>query len=265
MAAEVEELPFETSDDYSDGDDEGVSSNVQMVSEDDLEGVKEALLSGADANETDADGTSLLAIASFFGYEEMCMLLLASDANPNLENATHRWTALTAAASRGHLRIVGALLQAGADPLHKDVHGTTPAQYAEQNGKTDVAELIDTFVRTGTVQLPAGEAALPSVLPAATGTARRGEEAAGEDADPLADAVAAAAGDLPDPIVAPGDEMGALLSRLLACVTQGAGGKQYAAKRTSGRLDSRAVRVRGQAFLRGLAQPGGQDSLMRLV
>jgi ankyrin repeat protein len=80
-----------------------------------------------------------LMYASWYGQLAVVQHLLASGANPNLEDFENN-TALDVAAIQGHDAIVTALLEAGADPRHRDKEGRAARDYAMMAGH-------DTIVR----------------------------------------------------------------------------------------------------------------------
>lgn len=70
---------------------------------------------------TDAEGSTPLMAAAFYGRSSVVSYLLGRGAIVDAKNASFNWTALVAAAYKGSPETVAALLQAGADPSHKDV------------------------------------------------------------------------------------------------------------------------------------------------
>jgi ankyrin repeat protein len=56
------------------------------------------------------------------------------------------WTALMWAAGEGRTNIVRLVLKKGADPHHKNIHGKTAADVADESGHTDCAEFIRAWV-----------------------------------------------------------------------------------------------------------------------
>jgi hypothetical protein len=68
-------------------------------------------------------------------------LLLARGANPNLPDP-RGWTAVHQAVSRGNVRGLSDLLEAGGDPLARDREGRTPRDLAAQGGRRDLVPLL---------------------------------------------------------------------------------------------------------------------------
>jgi ankyrin repeat protein len=68
-------------------------------------------------------------------------LLLENKANPNIQNGNGA-TALSFAATFGHLSLVKVLLQAGANKQLQDRFGNTPLKNALMQENTEIAELL---------------------------------------------------------------------------------------------------------------------------
>jgi len=90
---------------------------LRAVEADDLDGVREALGSGASPDTTAADFLKMpvLTSAAARGATEVVELLLSAGAATNPETLIE-WTPLRAAATQGHAGVVGLLLAAGVDP-----------------------------------------------------------------------------------------------------------------------------------------------------
>jgi uncharacterized protein len=90
---------------------------VRAVEADDLDGVREALRSGAapDATAGDFLKTPVLTSAAARGATEVVELLLNAGAAAN-PGSLNEWTPLREAATQGHAGVVGLLLAAGVDP-----------------------------------------------------------------------------------------------------------------------------------------------------
>jgi ankyrin repeat protein len=72
------------------------------------------IAAGADVNDTAGDGKSALVTAAFAGHTEVGQMLIEAGADPN--TAAAGYTALHAAALRGDVRLIKALLAHGANP-----------------------------------------------------------------------------------------------------------------------------------------------------
>ena len=76
------------------------------------------------------------------GHVAVVTTLLAGKANPNLDERGTGNTPLMIAARDGHLKIVEALVHAGADVTRADVTGRTALDLALANNRRLVAELL---------------------------------------------------------------------------------------------------------------------------
>ncbi|MDD9891071.1 MAG: ankyrin repeat domain-containing protein [Gammaproteobacteria bacterium] len=83
---------------------------------------------GADVNETAASGVSALTQAAHSGHEELALFLLEQGADPNAMEAGY--TALHAAVLRSQVRLVRALLEAGAEYDTPVAHGTPGRRFS---------------------------------------------------------------------------------------------------------------------------------------
>jgi ankyrin repeat protein len=90
---------------------------LRAAEADDLDGVREALRSGAPPDTTAEDyaKTPVLTVAAARGATEVVELLLSAGAAANPESS-YEWTPLRAAATYGRARVVELLLAAGVDP-----------------------------------------------------------------------------------------------------------------------------------------------------
>ena len=88
-------------------------------------------LQDTDIDAVGADGVSPLCAATIWGYDGIVRLLLEATCDPNVRNAdSMRSTALHAAASQEHGKIVHLLLQAGANATLEDGEGRTACDFA---------------------------------------------------------------------------------------------------------------------------------------
>jgi ankyrin repeat protein len=70
-----------------------------------------------------------------WGQVPQAMWLLERAASPNLPDRENGWTAVHQAASRGNIRIMQAVLDAGGDMQRRDKQGRTPVDIARQAGR----------------------------------------------------------------------------------------------------------------------------------
>ncbi|KAL3089098.1 hypothetical protein niasHT_023562 [Heterodera trifolii] len=102
--------------------------------------VRLLLSNGANVEHMDYDGHFPLVDAVIGGHLEVCRLLLEEwAADVNQQTIQDRATALTCAASRGHLAIVIFLIEHDADLQHVEVDGHNALMWAVKRGKTEVA------------------------------------------------------------------------------------------------------------------------------
>lgn len=104
----------------------------------DIARVRRMLDAGYDVNSTNAQGDSLLILASREGAADVARLLLTRRARVEQRSRAGE-SALLLASIRGHLPIVRALLDAGADPTGSD---WTPLHYAAAGGHEAVCKLL---------------------------------------------------------------------------------------------------------------------------
>ncbi|MEP6783443.1 MAG: ankyrin repeat domain-containing protein, partial [Acidobacteriota bacterium] len=88
------------------------------------------LAAGANANDKAGDGKSVLVMAAFSGHTDVSLVLLAAGAEPNAADAGY--TALHAAALRGDVALVKALLAKGANPEAELTTGTPVRRFGSQ-------------------------------------------------------------------------------------------------------------------------------------
>jgi ankyrin repeat protein len=96
----------------------------------DARSAQHLLAAGANANDTAADGGSALARAAFAGHTEVARVLIDAGADVNAAGAGY--SALHAAALRGDLATVQALLLEGADPNQQLTKGTPVRRFGSQ-------------------------------------------------------------------------------------------------------------------------------------
>ena len=112
-----------------------------VVTRRDVDGARRLLASGADANETDAEGATLLHIAAFRGDTAMLELLLDAGARIDARDR-FGFTPLHAAARDGHFDAVRLLAGRNADRTLADESGLTPDQVARLMGHDAIADFL---------------------------------------------------------------------------------------------------------------------------
>merc|ERR550532_473396 len=73
------------------------------------------------------------------------VLLEEAGANPTMRNESTGWVALHAAACKGHIDCVAAILEAGAPSRPRTHNNLTPADLARAGGHPEVGHLIDKY------------------------------------------------------------------------------------------------------------------------
>ncbi len=96
----------------------------------DAESARQLLAAGAGVNDAAADGSSALVVAAFSGHSPVARVLLDRGADPNAAGAGY--SALHAAALRGDLATVNALLAAGARPDAQITKGSPVRRFGSQ-------------------------------------------------------------------------------------------------------------------------------------
>jgi ankyrin repeat protein len=106
--------------------------------------VEYLLDAGAEIDAKDSSGRTALMFASSGPFAETVGLLLKRGAEVNIQGTLEGFTPLMTAAAEGLAEVVRLLLGAGADRDIKDVDGDTALSFAQQNGHTEVVELLET-------------------------------------------------------------------------------------------------------------------------
>ena len=108
-----------------------------------IDTVKLLVARGAAVNATNCEGGTALLVAIDQQQDEVVEFLLANGASPNAKLSTPPGlTALCMAAQRGYLRILKALLNAGADANGRAGDGSTPLINAAFKGHTESAKIL---------------------------------------------------------------------------------------------------------------------------
>lgn len=108
----------------------GTTALLMAAQHGDAESVRRLLSAGADANDTAGDGKSALVMAAFAGHGGTGSVLLNAGADPNA--AAAGYTALHAAALRGDVALVKALLGKGANPDARLTKGSPVRRFGSQ-------------------------------------------------------------------------------------------------------------------------------------
>ena len=103
--------------------------------------VQAMLSAGADARETDADGTTALHWAAHLGDVDLTKDLLKAGADPRATNQ-YGATPMSSAAEIGSAGVLEALLKAGADVESPTPEGQTALMAVARTGKVDAARLL---------------------------------------------------------------------------------------------------------------------------
>eukprot|EP00316_Scyphosphaera_apsteinii_P025355 CAMPEP_0119331182 /NCGR_PEP_ID=MMETSP1333-20130426/80022_1 /TAXON_ID=418940 /ORGANISM="Scyphosphaera apsteinii, Strain RCC1455" /LENGTH=130 /DNA_ID=CAMNT_0007340719 /DNA_START=110 /DNA_END=502 /DNA_ORIENTATION=+ len=125
----------------------GVINDVDML--------KKAIENGADVNELTDDGESALLTACYNGSEDVVRALLDAKADPNLTSGPVNYdhSPLMQAAYWGiNKNIVEMLLDAGAEPTHKDTRDKSTLDYLkgeEGHNKDRFKEMLAFFEECG--------------------------------------------------------------------------------------------------------------------
>ncbi len=132
--------------DPNDNDQEGRTALMYASFNGHTEIVRLLLDEGAEVDTRDALGRTALLYASTGPFPETVKLLLDHHADPNIVDHDEHFSPLMHAAAEGQLEVVRILLDRGADPALKDMDGETAALFARNNGHTEVAGLIQSFI-----------------------------------------------------------------------------------------------------------------------
>jgi ankyrin repeat protein len=100
---------------------------------------------GAEIDKKDSNGRTALMYASSGPFAETVDLLLVRGAEVNVQGTLEGFTPLMTAAAEGLADVARILLDAGADRDITDVDGDTALSFAQQNGHTEVVELLESL------------------------------------------------------------------------------------------------------------------------
>lgn len=103
------------------------------------------IANGADVNAIDRGGRTPLRYALMTSRTDIARLLIDRGANVNIDISIRNkfaYKALHVAVMMGDREFVELLLEKGADVNAKDLQGQTPLQLAEEQKRTEIAELL---------------------------------------------------------------------------------------------------------------------------
>lgn len=98
---------------------------------------------GADIFDFDGEGVSIFDMAITYGNEEMLLFLLDKGIDVNKTYRKSGFTPLMAAACYGRVGIAKILLEHGADKNAEDIKGLNATDFARKMNKKSVLELLD--------------------------------------------------------------------------------------------------------------------------
>lgn len=107
----------------------------------DSDAVEECIKSGIDVNAQDSDWNDRTPLhwACMKGHGDIVLLLLENRADPNIL-MDNGWSSAHSAAETGHVSILRALVQYGADILKQDRYGDSPRKIAEIHGNRECSK-----------------------------------------------------------------------------------------------------------------------------
>ncbi|MDZ7693969.1 MAG: ankyrin repeat domain-containing protein [Balneolaceae bacterium] len=97
---------------------------------------------GAQLDRKNKEGRTALMFAASGPFPDVVQYLLEQGADPNRTDMAEGWSPLMYAAAEGNTEVVKILLSHGADPELKDKDGDTAADFAQNNGHTEIAKLL---------------------------------------------------------------------------------------------------------------------------
>jgi len=119
-----------------------VNKNIlQAVARGDAKDLRNHILQGADVNQKNKQGWSLLHFATVRGKTECAEILISNGAEVNPLTSAEK-TPLHYAADRGFLELTKLLVENGAKLNLRDAEGWTPLHYAAEKDRVDVATYL---------------------------------------------------------------------------------------------------------------------------
>ena len=112
----------------------------------DIEAVRTLLKQGADPNAAQADGLTALHWAALNDQHALARILIYAGATPEPVTRVGSYTPLHLASRAGHVGVVEALLEAGADPNAYTITGATALHFAAE---ADAAPVVEALARDG--------------------------------------------------------------------------------------------------------------------
>ncbi|KAJ1416995.1 Ankyrin repeat [Sesbania bispinosa] len=138
-AASAENSGPDETEEYG-NEDESIVHHTASVG--DVEGLKNALASGADKDEEDSEGRTALHFACGYGEVKCAQVLLEAGAKVDALDKNKN-TALHYAAGYGRKECVALLLENGAAVTLQNMDGKTPIDVAKLNNQNDVLKLLE--------------------------------------------------------------------------------------------------------------------------
>ncbi|KAK9087593.1 hypothetical protein Syun_029987 [Stephania yunnanensis] len=130
----------EEPEDETGNEDESIVHHTASVG--DVEGLKNALASGADKDEEDSEGRTALHFACGYGEVQCAQVLLEAGAGVDALDKNKN-TALHYAAGYGRKECVALLLENGAAVTLQNMDGKTPIDVAKLNNQQEVLKLLE--------------------------------------------------------------------------------------------------------------------------
>ncbi|KAK9146327.1 hypothetical protein Sjap_006230 [Stephania japonica] len=130
----------EEPEDETGNEDESIVHHTASVG--DVEGLKNALASGADKDEEDSEGRTALHFACGYGEVKCAQVLLEAGAGVDALDKNKN-TALHYAAGYGRKECVALLLENGAAVTLQNMDGKTPIDVAKLNNQQEVLKLLE--------------------------------------------------------------------------------------------------------------------------